>query len=266
MQKDIFIQARMGSTRMPEKVLSVIYNEPLLVRTVSRIRKCKLAKNVVVITSKDTKDDKIEQTCKKFHIPVFRGSENDLLDRHYKAASFFGSDYVFKIPSDCPFADVDIITEVLKMSEKFDYVSNYHPPTFPDGLDVEGARFKILEEAWKFAEKPYEREHTFPYIWDNPKRYNIGNFTNSRGNMFMTHRWTLDYPEDLKFIKAIYREFKDVDYFSFTEILNLLKKKPELTKLNSIYNGVNWYRNEKENLKTIDSSLYQHNLELKNEK
>jgi len=151
MQKDIFIQARMGSTRMPGKVLTNIDNVPILVRTVNRIRRCKLASNIVVITSNDRGDDEIVKICNKFSIPVFRGSEHDLLDRHYKAASFFGSDYVFKIPSDCPFADSDIITEALKISDKFDYVSNYHPPTFPDGLDVEGARFNILEKAWKLA-------------------------------------------------------------------------------------------------------------------
>ena len=266
MQKDIFIQARMGSTRMPGKVLVNINNVPILVRTVNRIRRCKLASNIVVITSNDRGDDEIVKICNKFSIPVFRGSEHDLLDRHYKAASFFGSDYVFKIPSDCPFADSDIITEALKISDKFDYVSNYHPPTFPDGLDVEGARFNILEKAWKLANKPYEREHTFPYIWDNPSKFKIKNFTNKKGNMFMTHRWTLDFPEDLNFVKSIYREFNYAEYFNFEEILNLLDKKPKLSKLNSMHNGVNWYRNEKDNLKTIDPSLYRVSLEKKNEK
>ncbi|WP_440647141.1 cytidylyltransferase domain-containing protein [Candidatus Pelagibacter sp. HIMB1521] len=265
MQKDIFIQARMSSTRMPGKVLFDIQNIPILVRTINRIRRCKIADNIVVITSTNEKDGEIEKICNKFSIPIYRGSESDLLDRHYKAASYFGSDYVFKIPSDCPFTDSEIITKVLKIADKYEYVSNYHPPTFPDGLDVEGARFDILEEAWKFATKPHEREHTFPYIWDNPSKFKMKNFNNKRGNMFMTHRWTLDYPEDLIFIKAVYKEFNYKEYFSFEEILNLLKKKPELSKLNSMHNGINWYRNEASNLKTIDSSQYKIESKHKNE-
>lgn len=260
MQKDIFVQARMGSNRLPGKVLEEVNGLPILIRTYNRIRKCELAKNVVVITSINKKDDKIENICKKYSIPLFRGSEEDLLDRHYKAASVYGSDYVFKVPSDCPFSDVEIINKVLKMSNKFDYVSNYHPPTFPDGLDIEGAKFNILKDAWKFAKKKYEREHTFPFIWDNPNEYKIGNLINTRGNMFMTHRWTIDYPEDMNFVKEVYKEFNYSDYFGFDEILDLLKIKPEISKINKKYNGINWYRNEKNNLKTINSNEYRLNI------
>ena len=245
MQIDIFIQARMGSTRMPGKVLEEVNGIPILVRTYNRIRRCDLAKNVAIIASTNKKDDQIENVCKKYSLPLFRGSEEDLLDRHYKAALFYGSEYVFKIPSDCPFSDVEIINKVLKMSDKFDYVSNYHPPTFPDGLDVEGAQFKILQNAWKFAKKKHEREHTFPFIWDNPDKYKIGNLLNKKGNMFIIRRWTIDYPEDMKFIKEVYKKFSYRDYFGFEEILDLLKTKPEISKINSKYNGINWYRNEK---------------------
>lgn len=256
MQKDIFIQARMGSKRLPGKVLEKINGIPILIRTVNRIRRCSLATNIVVITSTNSKDDVIENICNKFSVPIFRGNENDLLDRHYQASKYYNSDYIFKIPSDCPFADSEIISEVLKMAKNFDYVSNYHPPTFPDGLDVEGARFDVLEKAWNNAKKKHEREHTFSYIWDNPKKFSIGNYLNKKGNMFMNYRWTLDYPEDLEFIKNIYAELGNAEYFGFDEILELLTKKPRLKKINSMYNGVNWYRNEKENLKTIDSTLY----------
>jgi spore coat polysaccharide biosynthesis protein SpsF len=256
MQKDIFIQARMGSTRLPGKVLTIIGDKPILVRTYHRIRKTALAKHVVVITSTDQKDDQIEAVCHQYNIPVFRGSELDLLDRHYKAALKFQSDYVFKIPSDCPLSDVGIIDQVIKLAEKYDYVSNYHPPSFPDGLDVEGASFKCLQLAWKNATASHEREHTFPYIWDQPNTFSIGNLENKLQNMFMTHRWTIDYQEDIDFIKTIYREFDYSDDFGFHEVLQILNKKPELMKINDKYNGVNWYRNESHNLKTIDKNQY----------
>jgi len=151
LQKDIFIQARMGSTRMPGKILKKIGGVPIIVRIFNRIRKSS-ATNVVIITSRMKRDDEIEKVCNEFLIPVFRGNEKDLLDRHFQASSYYKSDYVFKIPSDCPFSDFKIINKILDMSHKYDYVSNYHPPTFPDGLDVEGSRFDILEDAWKNAQ------------------------------------------------------------------------------------------------------------------
>lgn len=256
MQKDILIQARMGSTRLPGKVLESVGGIPLLLRTYNRVRLSKLAQNVVIISSTEKKDDVIEELCIQNDIQIFRGSENDLLDRHYQAALELKSDYVFKIPSDCPFSDPAIIDTVLGMASSFDYVSNYHPPTFPDGLDVEGAKFELLEEAWRSATKKFEREHTFPFIWDNPDRFTIGNLNNELGNMFLSHRWTLDYPEDLEFVKRVYREFDYDELFGLTDILALLESKPEIKEINNMYNGVNWYRNEINNLKTVSQDEY----------
>lgn len=246
----------MGSSRLPGKILKKIDGVPIIIRTYNRIRKSTLATNVVVITSNLKRDDEIANLCMEYSFPVFRGSENDLLDRHYCAASFYKSDYVFKIPSDCPFSDYHIIDKVLSLSDNYDYISNYHPPTFPDGLDVEGSRFDVLQEAWNLSKNKHEREHTFPYIWDNPDKFNLGNVLNEKGNMFMTHRWTLDYPEDMKFIEEIYKNFQYSDDFYFDDILDLLKQNPELSSINSKYNGFNWYRHEKKKLKTIDPSLY----------
>ena len=256
----VFVQARMGSTRHPGKVLRSVNGKTMLLQQISRIKKAKTVDQVVVITSTQKKDDKIFDLCQKNKIPCFRGSELDLLDRHYQAAKKFKADLVVKIPSDCPFSDPQIIDQVinlwLKNTKKFDYVSNYHEPTFPDGLDVEACPFKILEQAWLEAKKPYEREHTFPFIWDNPERFRLGNIENHRGNMFMTHRWTLDYPEDFTFIKKIFSAFKNNPDFSTDDILELLKAHPEIAKINEKYNGVNWYRNHPGQLKTITKKLY----------
>ena len=190
----------------------------------------------------------------------FRGSENDLLDRHYQAALKYNADFIAKIPSDCPLADPEIIDSVLGLwidnPERFDYVSNYHPPTFPDGLDVEGAPFPILEMAWKESQKVFEREHTFPYIWDNTERFRIGNIENRYGNMFMTHRWTLDYEEDYQFIKTVFEELGDNPGFSIKNVLDLLKRKPQIGDINRKYAGINWYRKHEGELKTVTKDQF----------
>ena len=256
----VCVQARTGSSRLPGKVLKEVLDKPILVHQIDRIKRAKLPDNVVVITTTLSTDDAIDTLCKKYSVPCFRGSELDLLDRHYQAAKIFGADFVVKIGSDCPLTDPAVIDEVLGLwtddPHTYDYVSNYHPPTFPDGLDVEGCTFGVMEVAWREAKKPHEREHTFPFIWDQPNRFRIGNVENPRGNMFMTHRWTLDYPEDWEFISRVYEELQGKPHFGTDDILRLLKDKPEIAKINERYNGVNWYRSSAAELKTVDHTQY----------
>ncbi len=250
----IYIQCRTGSKRFPRKILSKIKGRDYIDLLVKRVRYTSNADEVVVITSVLKEDDEIEKICKKLKIPFFRGSEKDLLDRHYKANLKFRGDYVVKIPSDCPFSDPKInesVISVIKKSSLIEYASNYHPPTFPDGLDIEIAKSNILEEAWLKAKESHEREHTFPYIWDNPEKYNIFNLTNKTGNLFNTHRWTLDYNEDLDFIKAVYDEFNEDEIFYYEDILEIIRTKKYIGEINSKYNGVNWYRNVPGKLKTV---------------
>lgn len=250
----------MGSTRLPGKVLKKIVGREILLYQIDRICQAKSPHQVAVIISINPDDDAIEALCKKDSIPVYRGSEFDLLDRHYQAARIFNADFVVKIPSDCPLTDPRIIDSVVELwknhQDKYDYVSNYHPPTFPDGLDVEGCTFEVLETAWREAKKPHEREHTFPFIWDQPDRFRIGNIANPRGNMFLTHRFTLDYEEDFQFMKAVLEHFRHSSDFSIDDVIHFLRKHPEVAELNKKYNGVNWYRNVPEQLKTIGKELY----------
>lgn len=265
----VFIQARMGSSRLPGKVLKKILGKEVLLHQVERIKKAKTVSEVVIITSTKTEDDAIENLCITNNMKVYRGSENNLLDRHYQAAIKFGADFIVKIPSDCPLSDPKIIDEVISLwinsPDKYDYVSNYHPATFPDGLDVEGCPFYILETAWKEAKKDIEREHTFPFIWDNPERFRIGNIENPRGDMFISHRWTLDYAEDFEFIKRVYEELEEKE-FCMDDILELLTRKKEISEINKMYNGVNWYRNHASQLKTVKRHSYRKEGELKLEK
>ncbi len=262
MRTIVYIQCRTGSSRFPGKILSRINEKPYLNLLYKRIQKIKNINEVVFITTNLIQDNIIEDICKDMKAPFYRGNEKDLLERHYQANKIFKGDFIVKIPSDCPFSDPIINQEVISViqnSSIVDYASNYHPPTFPDGLDIEIAREDILEKAWLHAKENHEREHTFPYIWDNPEKFNIYNHTNKLGNMFKSHRWTLDYKEDLDFIKAIYKEFDYSENFLFEDIIRLLKEKPKIKKINEKFNGVNWYRNVPNKLKTIDESLYKSN-------
>ncbi|KKU07742.1 MAG: Polysaccharide biosynthesis protein [Candidatus Magasanikbacteria bacterium GW2011_GWA2_45_39] len=256
----VFVQARTGSTRLPGKVMNKIIGKEVLLYHIARIRLAKTIHEVVVITTVNSADDMIVALCEQNGIKYYRGSESDLLDRHYQAAKQYGANFVIKIPSDSPLTDPKVIDTVVGLwkdnQDKYDYVSNYHPPTFPDGLDVEGCPFTILEIAWKEAKKSHEREHTFPFIWDQPERFRIGNILNPHGDMFMTHRWTLDYAEDFDFMKAVFEHFKDKPDFSMEDVLQLLKEQPALAEMNSKYNGVNWYRNVPGKLKTVGKDLF----------
>lgn len=253
----IVIQARNASTRLPGKVMLPLSGEPLLVRLYERINSSRVPKEITVATTTDAEDDSIADLCVKYRINVFRGHPTDLLDRHYKAGLKFNAGAVVKIPSDCPLISPDVIDKVLKYydehNDKYDFVSNLHPATYPDGNDVEVIPMKILGEAFAGADKNFEREHTTPYIWERKDRYRIGNVEWETGlNFSMSHRFTIDYMEDYEFIKRVYEELYDEKrIFGLTDILNLLERKPEIKSINEMHAGVNWYRNHLDELKTV---------------
>ena len=222
-----------------------------------RVQSSKLTGTVVVATTTEKIDDPVEELCKKNNILVYRGNLTDLLDRHYQTARKYHAEVVLKIPSDCPLIDPKIIDKVIKFYldnyGKYDFVSNMHPATYPDGNDVEAMSMSSLKNAWGNAKKDFEREHTTPYFWENPDKFKIGNVTWETGLDFsMTHKFTLDYPEDYEFIKRVYEElYPKNKSFGLDDILNLLDKKPEIKSINEKYAGVNWYRNHLDELKTI---------------
>jgi len=256
----VFVQTRMQSTRLPGKVMNKVDGREIILYQIERIKRSRLIDQVVIITTVNKADDCIYELCERNSIDCYRGSEIDLLDRHYQAALKYNAGFVIKIPSDSPLTDPKIIDDVVGLwvnnPEKYDYVSNLHPPSFPDGLDVEGCPIDVLESAWKNSSKDYEREHTFPFIWDNPSRFRIGNVESKYGDMFTTHRWTLDYQEDFDFLKTIFEIFRDKTDFDMCDVIDIVKKHPEIGQINSMYNGVNWYRNVKSELKTVDRTQY----------
>ena len=253
----IVVQARMSSSRLPGKVMLPVLGKSLLYRMIERLKMIRHEVQLIVATSQEASDNIIEQEALKMGIACYRGSLNNLLDRHYQVAMLFNADNVVKIPSDCPLIDPDIIDDVLGFffadPGRYDYVSNLHPATFPDGNDVEIMTMACLEKVWKEAQRPLELEHTTPYIWENPGKFNIGNVSWQAGiDYSMSHRFTIDYEADYRFIKRVYEELYPINpCFSCRDILNLLAEKPEIYHINAQYAGVNWYRNHLDELTTI---------------
>jgi spore coat polysaccharide biosynthesis protein SpsF len=251
------IQARMGSTRLPNKVMMPLAGKPLLLRMYQRVDAANYTDTIIIATTEEEYDDPIISLCKDNDIKYYRGNSIDLLDRHYKAALPFNPDAVVKIPSDCPLIDPGIIDKVLKYyidnKKLFDFVSNLHPASYPDGNDVEIFAASALKDAWLNAKKELEREHTTPYFWENQDKFNLGNVQWEIGKDYsMSHRFTIDYEQDYEFITRVYEELYTEDkIFTLQDILNLLGEKPEIKKINEKYAGVNWYRNQLDELKTI---------------
>ncbi len=252
------IQARTGSSRLPQKVLMSICGKPLLSRMIERVQRSELCGQIVIATSTEKEDDAIEELCTKYKLDLYRGSLNDLLDRHYQTGKKYNADAVVKIPSDCPLIDPHVIDKVIKNFvdnyPDYDFVSNLHPASFPDGNDVEIMKMGALEKAHKEAERQLEREHTTPYIWENPDKFMINNILWETNQDFSsTHRWTIDYEEDYIFIRSVYEElYPQKPHFSLYDILNLLEEKPFIHKINSKYAGKYWYENHLNELKNID--------------
>jgi len=255
MNKLICIQARMTSSRLPGKVLLPLAGAPLLQRMTERVQAANVDATIAVVTSMERSDDRITDLCEDIGVEYFEGHLTDVLDRHYQAAKHFGADVIAKIPSDCPLIDPAIINRVFEEFDKggYDYVSNLHPATYPDGNDVEVFTFDTLKGAWTDATKDFEREHTTPFLWERPERFRLGNVAWETGlDHSMSHRWTIDYPEDYEFISRVCSELGSKDrIFSMQDILDLLLREPSLCSINARYVGVNWYRKHLDALKTI---------------
>jgi spore coat polysaccharide biosynthesis protein SpsF len=227
------VQARMGSTRLPGKVLAEICGRPLLWHVVDRLNRAEMLGEVVVATSDSPQDDPIEELCKDNGIKCFRGSEEDVLDRYYQAAKHFGSDIIARITADCPMIDPSVLDKIIEvyLRGECDYASNTVDRTYPDGLDAEVLSFGALERAWIESRLPSEREHVTPYIWKNPDRFKICHVKQEE-NMSRL-RWTVDEAEDLAFVRTVYRHlYHPGRVFLQEEILKLLVEHPELLEIN----------------------------------
>lgn len=254
----VVVQARMGSSRLPGKVMMPLAGRPLLERMLQRLLAARFPFQVCVATSTGGEEEPIRQLCRRLAVPVVSGHPTDLLERHLLAARTFGADVVAKIPSDCPLIDPGVIDTVFTRFEEgegaYDLVTNLNPPSWPDGNDVEVMSTRVLEIAGQEATKKHEREHTTPFIWDNPERFRVENVSWDGGRDFSkSHRFTIDYPEDYDFIASVYDELctEARPVFGLSEILALLERRPELMRHNARFNGHSWHLAELAHLQNV---------------
>jgi spore coat polysaccharide biosynthesis protein SpsF len=224
------IQARIGSTRLPGKVLADIQGSPMLWHVVTRTRAAELVDEVIVATTTEPADDAIVAFCREHRVSCFRGSEKDVLDRYYGAARHYDSQAIVRITSDCPLIDPEIVDKTVRafLKEHPDYASNCIVRTYPRGLDTEVMTFHALELAWNEARHPYQRSHVTPYIYENPERFRILSVSGEEN--LSAYRWTVDTPEDLEFVRSVYARCGNECWWR--DVLVLLGQEPELAEIN----------------------------------
>ena len=230
------IQARMGSTRLPGKMMLDLYGKPVIERVFERIKPSHFINEIWLATTINPEDDVLVDWAQKNKIKFFRGSSDDVLDRFYQAAAPIQADAIVRITGDCPLHDFQVIDKVIAeyVQGGHDYVSNSHPPTYPDGLDLEVFSFQALKKAWSEAELKSEREHVTPYIWKHPDIFKIKNVVNAVD--LSDQRWTLDTKEDWEFLKIIFQEIEiRKEYGHLSEVVAILQEHPEWLKINSQY-------------------------------
>lgn len=234
MTLEIFVQARMGSTRLPGKVMKRVLNKPLLEFLIERLKQIKSAPPIVVLTTQDPKDDVIVSYCKDHTIPFFRGPEEDVLTRYWLAAKERHPQYIMRVTADCPLIDPSILDEMITeyMTKKPDYLSNSIKRSFPRGLDAEIFSYEALEKANSEGKDPYEREHVTPYIYNHSEQFKILNFESSIP--LEHHRWTVDTPEDFELVRLILENlYPKNPQFKLKDILALLDQHPDWSKINA---------------------------------
>lgn len=228
------VQARMGSTRFPNKVMRPILQVPMIELLLYRLTQSKLVDAIVVATSEDTLNRPLVDLVRKLGYDIYQGSEDDVLDRYYQVAKTHNSEIVVRITGDCPLVDPEIVDLAIStwQTSGVDYVSNTSPPTYPDGLDVEVFSFTSLSIAWREATEPYEREHVTPYIRESGK-FQLLNIPHTSD--YSNKRWTVDEPEDLEVVRNVFEYFAPRRYFGWLEVLELEQHHPELFAANQCF-------------------------------
>ena len=231
------IQARMGSNRLPGKMLMpIIDGKGALELMLERVSHSRGIDKLMVATTIDPSDDAIVNLCDNFGVECFRGSVDDVLDRFYAAVSSQDNKYdgIVRLTGDCPLHCPKIIDRVIQefVKGEVDYMSNVNPPTFPDGLDVEVFTCRALHKTWEDGRLPHEREHVTQYICNHPEVFSIRNVSNSED--LSSYRWTLDEEADLTFTKNVYQHLYrgKEQSFGMEDILDLLEKQPGIRNIN----------------------------------
>ncbi len=229
------IQARLGSTRLPGKVLLDLGGKTVLGRVVERVGRMKTVKDLVVATSSLESDDAIEAECRRLGVPCFRGSEEDVLDRFRGAADTMEAEQCVRITADCPLIDPgvsdDIVAQFEAADPPVDYASNKIPQSFPRGLDTEVFSRYALDLAVKWAKKPYHRTHVTAYMYQTPEIFTMLSVVSDVDRA--SWRWTLDTPEDLTFIRAVYEALEGKPDFDWLDVVALVEADPMLAAINA---------------------------------
>ncbi len=230
------VQVRLGATRLPGKPLKTVLNRPLLSYQLERLARSKTIDKIVVATTTNPSDQAVVDLCRQEGMAVFRGSEQDVLERYYQAAKHYAAEVVIRVTGDCPLIDPEIVDKVvgyfLEHYPHVDYVSNTLKLTYPRGLDVEVFSFKNLERAYHEAKRPEEREHVSPYFYEHPELFALANVAHSPNEA--QHRWTVDTPEDLQLIsKVIETLYVPNPHFNMQDVLNLLQQHPQWKAINA---------------------------------
>jgi spore coat polysaccharide biosynthesis protein SpsF len=239
------IQARMNSTRLPNKVLMDICGKPMIWHIWNRLMYADMLDKVVISTSVEESSIPIIEFAKEYNIEYFAGSEEDLLDRWYQTAKHFKASAIVRVTCDCPLVDPYLVDELVSFyldEGPYDFVSNARPKaTYPKGLDIEIFNVRTLGKVWKEIKDPLMREWGSANFFEHPDKYMTANlvYKENLSNM----RWTVDYPEDMEFVREIYKRlYKEDDVFLMSDILEVLRKNPRLSEINKKYAGEDTYK------------------------
>lgn len=230
----VMIQARCGSTRLPNKVLKDLCGKPALQRMIERVQRSKLIDEVIVVTSIDRNNLPILYLCSSIGIRVGVGSEDDVLDRYYQTARLLKPDYIIRLTADCPCFDAELLDEALsQIKEDTDYMGMLSE-TFADGLDIQIITYEALKKSWHEAIHSFEREHVTQYAIKHPEIFKLQDFVSPIG-YFGNHRWTVDEPEDFEVVEKIYKHFiceEHTELFNYKDIIKYLDAHPEIKQIN----------------------------------
>lgn len=231
----IIVQARMGSSRLPGKILKEVLGKPLLSYEIERLKNVKLADELLIATTTNSLDQTVVDLCFKEKVVVFRGSEEDVLLRYHEAAKVSHADVIVRLTADCPLIDPKIVDEAIHLflthHPNYDYLSNVQERTYPRGMDVEVFSRKSLEEAFRCAKVNEEREHVTLYFYRHPEKFRIMGFQTQEDHSHL--RLTVDTSHDFALIRQIIEHlYPAKPRFSLADILKLLKKYPDWCELN----------------------------------
>ena len=238
------VQARTGSTRLPEKVFLPLCGKPLIWHIIQRVRMSNFVNQIVLATSTNKKDDHLVEWAKNENINIYRGSEEDVLARFYETAINTNADVIVRVTGDDPFKDPEIIDIGIKIfiENRLNFISNNNPPSFPEGLDVEVFDMDTLKLAYNNSTDAFEREHVTQYMYRNSKIIKMQNFRNKENKSNL--RWTIDTEIDYKMAKIVYENlYKEGEIFKYKEIIDYIENFPHVGLMNINETRSTMYKN-----------------------